>query len=352
VTKKTNLKPWRKLYRHEPPDFKGLSVYVRGLAAELLKYAEEDGRLVPDDGKMALRLAQSIGASVGDRRTLGRDINVLLADGYLVRSDGWLRIRNMVTFQSGAAEESSRESNANAPRVQRERPASPTRTPRESNARSELSAGNNSGAVPTTERHLSDIESRKREESEPPSPQTGGVVSSTSGQTTSTPNQPPAPEPSSPEQNPAVLRRAYSDGVSSATATAYVFPRDDREFQAFAEAMAHHCAGKSEAESVVWVRGMAERYAKAKQGRAGYERGYAPRKFVEWLNSGMESAPAASRPAQPAQTEDFSAPFSGPPRYLDGPPPPPPSPAVLAKFKEALEGAGEGRVNRSVRRNP
>lgn len=80
-------KPWVKLYRGEHGSFAQLPLYVRGLAAMLLKIADDEGYIALGGRDLAGAIAWQLGATRGDRRLLKSHCPLLLADDY-IRIDG------------------------------------------------------------------------------------------------------------------------------------------------------------------------------------------------------------------------------------------------------------------------
>jgi hypothetical protein len=151
--------------------------------------------------------------------------------------------------------------------------------------------GRSSGGVRQTEKNR---EEKNREN--PPSPPGGGECSavepdpepapaSTVVPTTAEP-QAPAPPPDD-RQARARGRKAYSDGVAQATATPFKFPNDARAHHDFADAIEPFIADKTQEQAEAWIRETAIRYVNARRDQARFEKGYAPSKFIEWLNAGM-----------------------------------------------------------------
>lgn len=90
---------WRKLYVREEGSFAQLPLYVRALAAELLKAADSRGRIECQGKEPWQAIAWRMGATRGDRRMLKRDIPKLIKDGYLVvdAATGDVIIRNFLS---------------------------------------------------------------------------------------------------------------------------------------------------------------------------------------------------------------------------------------------------------------
>ncbi len=86
--------PWRKLYCVATGPFASLPIYVRGLAAELLRYTDSEGRIWVGEENPVSALARLMGAHTSDRRMLRRDIPLLIKEGYLARAGGYLVLRD------------------------------------------------------------------------------------------------------------------------------------------------------------------------------------------------------------------------------------------------------------------
>jgi len=129
---------WIKLYVREAPEFAALPCYVRGYAAELMKFVTDD------DGKLpsAEILMRAMGMAASDRRLFPRALVLLGKVGYLTSSGDGFRIRNFREAQ-GRTEKSqpNRERTANEPATNRERTSHEiSRTVNEPQTRSEVSA--------------------------------------------------------------------------------------------------------------------------------------------------------------------------------------------------------------------
>ena len=114
---------WRKLYVREEGSFAALSGMARVIAAYLLKMCDEDGRIFmrPDEAP-ARAIGLRIGADISFRRLIGPAIDELLADGYLVKEPGCVRVRNFANVQR-----TDRESKSSVRRVGVERASSDRR---------------------------------------------------------------------------------------------------------------------------------------------------------------------------------------------------------------------------------
>lgn len=83
------VKPWLRLYRLRSSRFEALSVFTRGLAAELMVKTDNDGCLRlggPDEGA----LWRYIGAHPRERRTLSKHLKILVENGTIEATEyGW-----------------------------------------------------------------------------------------------------------------------------------------------------------------------------------------------------------------------------------------------------------------------
>ena len=91
------MKPWVKLYREERGSFAVLPLMARGLFAELLKLADEDGVIDCGGMKPEAYIFRVLGADKSDRRMVRKYLPMLLADGCIEEADrgfvfpGWER---------------------------------------------------------------------------------------------------------------------------------------------------------------------------------------------------------------------------------------------------------------------
>jgi hypothetical protein len=92
-------KPWLRLYRREEGSFAQLPLYVRALAAEILKLTDDSGAIRIGRKEPWEAIAFALGATAGERRMLRRDVALLLDDGFLVRDGETLRAPNFPRFQ-------------------------------------------------------------------------------------------------------------------------------------------------------------------------------------------------------------------------------------------------------------
>jgi hypothetical protein len=90
--------PYRKLFLRPSKEWQALPVLVRGLGDELLRLADDDGRIFVgiDDAKMVATLCRLLGAHPDERKLIGRKLDVLLdGDNFIVREGAYLVIRNL-----------------------------------------------------------------------------------------------------------------------------------------------------------------------------------------------------------------------------------------------------------------
>lgn len=103
--------PWRKLYTKLDAKWLGLTVSARGLADELIKYADADGRLfeVASPEEAGKEIALRLSAKPREYKRIAEDTRDLLKDTYLVIADGWLLIRNLREAQARLSPEARRQ---------------------------------------------------------------------------------------------------------------------------------------------------------------------------------------------------------------------------------------------------
>lgn len=102
---------WRKLYRRVDAAWARLPVLARGLGSELLKYAEDDGRIpVRPDEDTGEAVCCLMGARRAEWKAIEACVEALLGDGYIVREEGAILIRNFAKAQarSSTAERQAR----------------------------------------------------------------------------------------------------------------------------------------------------------------------------------------------------------------------------------------------------
>ena len=93
---KWHNEPWRKLYTKRDAKWLSLPLSARGLADELIKYADDNGRLfeLEPDIPVGRQVAITCSAKPGEYKRVADDTARLLTDGYLVVDENWLCIRN------------------------------------------------------------------------------------------------------------------------------------------------------------------------------------------------------------------------------------------------------------------
>jgi hypothetical protein len=90
---------YRKLYISESAEHRLMSLFARGLRDYLLRFATEDGTLIPKTTKPADDLCRVLGASGAERKHVGSAIDELLSVGYLSLTDGRLWVTRYVEAQ-------------------------------------------------------------------------------------------------------------------------------------------------------------------------------------------------------------------------------------------------------------
>ncbi|WP_437591516.1 hypothetical protein [Sorangium sp. So ce1000] len=210
---------WRKLYIREEGAFAQLPLFARALAAELLKFCDDEGRIFTGQREPWEAVARVAGAEMGERRMLRKYMEQLLADGYLERHEDHIVIKNLRRAQSKKVHDPSasgarpeHEPSASGARVVHESVVSGARVVHEPSARSDVSPGNDSEQPLTGARALLDLRRSEERRSEM------DLVGSPDGE----PDPPPAgsagasgflthPEPPQPTKPRAPRRRKTSE---------------------------------------------------------------------------------------------------------------------------------------------
>ncbi|WP_434042263.1 MULTISPECIES: hypothetical protein [Sorangium] len=142
---------WRKLYIREEGAFAQLPLFARALAAELLKFCDDDGRIYIGKREPWEAVARVAGAEMGERRLLRKYIDQLLADGYLTRHADHIVIRNLPMAQAKKVRDPSatgarpeHEPSASGARAVHEPSTSRARVEHEPSTRNDVSTGNDS----------------------------------------------------------------------------------------------------------------------------------------------------------------------------------------------------------------
>lgn len=328
--------PWRKLYCVEKGPFAGLPLYVRALAAELLKYTDDAGRIWVTEGDPIPSLTRLMGAHQGDVRLLRKHIPQLLEDGYLTREGGYLVIRNQTEAQGGSAPsgtpKAKREVDTRSTRGEREVNTSLTRDEREVDASFPVSARNHSGQPLTGAGALLRKDKIREEGENPPSPFEGEKKPSDQGETnpppvpsTRRPAEPdaapptprsagvaPASQPASQAPASGLLAAAWAQGVRAATGRPCTVPAQRWHLEALARSAAAHGPEAPEAPDTVaaWLAASAERFVAAQlaaQG-AGQPAALTPERWEAWLNAGQDAAEADPLPPFEELPEDLIPP--------------------------------------------
>jgi hypothetical protein len=92
--------PYRKLYQREQGAFAQLPLYTRGLASELIKFVDDEGRIPLRGRSPAQAVAFICGADRTDRHRLPHDLRKLIEEGYLQLEPDALRIKNFRAAQT------------------------------------------------------------------------------------------------------------------------------------------------------------------------------------------------------------------------------------------------------------
>lgn len=90
---------YRKLYVSESAEHRLLPLFARGLRDYLLRFAMEDGTLLPKSSKPADDLARVLGAGGAERRSVAHAVSDLIGVGYLSYEGGRLWITRYVEAQ-------------------------------------------------------------------------------------------------------------------------------------------------------------------------------------------------------------------------------------------------------------
>lgn len=92
---------WRKLYRRVDAAWARLPVLARGLGSELLKYADDDGRIpVRADEETGEAVCCLMGARRAEWKAIEACVQALLDDGYIIREGEAILIRNFAKAQA------------------------------------------------------------------------------------------------------------------------------------------------------------------------------------------------------------------------------------------------------------
>ncbi len=91
---------WRKLYRRVDASWLRLPLLARGLGSELLKYADDAGRIaiMADEGT-GEAICRIMSAHKSERKSVADLAEKLIADGYLIRETDVILIRNFTRAQ-------------------------------------------------------------------------------------------------------------------------------------------------------------------------------------------------------------------------------------------------------------
>lgn len=192
---------WRKLYTEESGTFLRLPLYVRALAAELLKFADPSGAFFVGEGEVdyGVYFGRDMRANAGERRMLRRDIPLLIEDGYLIRDGAYLRIRNWTHAQGSGPVAPANDSSTTRKQVANKSPttgeqvandssASDERLAHDSSTKTDLSARSHSAGVRASD---SDSEEKSRVDKNTDTPLAGAIDDGLSGD--SKPDPKPAP---------------------------------------------------------------------------------------------------------------------------------------------------------------
>jgi hypothetical protein len=176
---------WVKLYRREEGSFALLPLYARALAGELLKFADEAGRIYVGAREPWEAIAKLCGATTGDRRLLRQHVPMLIEDRYLVADGEYLVVRNLAKAQRRTKPEpttsepgtNEREHEATDERTDNE----PARVATEPETKSGASAGDGSDLPLAGARALLDPKREEERRSDPQAPSAGSALPGVGG---------------------------------------------------------------------------------------------------------------------------------------------------------------------------
>ena len=320
---------WRRLYTREEGSFALLPLYVRALAAELLKFVDDEGRLFVGDREPWEVIARLAGAEAGERRMLRQHLPVLLADGFLVRDGAYIVIRNFGAAQGGpkpaGRARAEHDPSANGARPVHDPCTTDARVEHDPCTKTELSTRNNSEPSLTYAR-ASERKDKIRGEEIPPNPPSGGAGEGPAAGREG-PESPPAlrlvlapdalpppvaqPRPRKPKPDggtvPTSMQRyaaAYAAGVVDAAGGVFTPPTDSHAQYVFRSVLKVHAldgGGKPLTGEALdaWIRASAAEYRRARADRAQFEAGFKPSKWQEWLEGGKVGAAAPPARASP-----------------------------------------------------
>lgn len=296
------VETWRKLYVRVDAKWLRLPVSARGLANELLKYCDDEGRIDIGDDPPGLAIAYLLSARPGEHKRIAQDVDLLLSSehAFLLREPRALVIRNFQQAQGrkGSAERMARK------RFRERQGDAPVTSPDASQVTSQVTGG-----VTSQDRHSMTSQSDgSRSDPDPdprspPTPPLGGVGSTS--QVGANGQAPPAPADPEPVHDD--LRLAYAQGVTAATANPYTPPQKREEAWVLEEAVKTHGGGRKGEELLTWLREQAKAYVLAKREDSRFERGFAPSKFAEWLNTRAVAKPGGAGGAAPKELPNASS---------------------------------------------
>lgn len=107
-TRDWSREPWRKLYTRESLQKRLWPVLCRSFRDYLLRFAEDDGTLIVADDPVTA-LTASLSTHADELETVKKYIQLLLADGYLVRNGKRLGIRSFAEAQTKQSKQATRQ---------------------------------------------------------------------------------------------------------------------------------------------------------------------------------------------------------------------------------------------------
>lgn len=151
---------YRRLFVLERGSFARLPALCRGLAAELLKLCDDQGRINIGKEDPAAVVCRALGAHAGERRMIRVYIPMLVEDGYLERGESHLAIRNFSHAQSRAQDRAAEAAKASEDRGEAPRPQAPVNDLTTTGQRAENEAATNGERTENERRTNTDLSAR------------------------------------------------------------------------------------------------------------------------------------------------------------------------------------------------
>lgn len=323
-------RPWRKAYVHEHGSFLQLPLFCRALARQLAdSVCDDEGRVRIGDEDPASVIARIAGAHRGEVITIRRHLDLLFADGFIVKSGAWLIIPNFTKAQKRArkgmvtAEGSAKvERRLDEPSMKVERRLDEgwmkvgsrldEGSERVEGALGDLSVENNSGPnAPSAGNSIEEnrIEKKREEDAH----HDAQLVPTRPSEIRPIGKRAPDPEPDPVAGDPPKLaaeqkyQRAYSAGIARGKGSGYVFAATRENIGALNSCLpvfAIDARGKPlRGEALLtWISTSAEAFANFvidECDDAKFWSHYGPAGFLRWLNAGNKTPTREA--VQPAQ---------------------------------------------------